>query len=174
LSRYSDDLSAPDSLLADLKISYERREIDQYSNLFAEDFTFVFQPGEGADEFPDGWAWAQDSLSTESMFRSFEVVEIRLSWTWDDPVDALWKGEPTLRVRLNDVRLDVEKMDGVIYRVTETLQDFHFRLGKESLGEDSRRYYIVGWQEFPKTFAPAGATPDPETTSWGYIKGLFL
>ena len=170
---YESDLSIPENLLKNLVTSYERREIDQYSKLLAQDFTFKFQPGPGADTFPDGLSLAQDVLFTGNMFKSDDVVEIRLGMIWGLPHDQIWLGEQVSRIQLIDLHLDVEKTGSLILRVVGDPQDFYFRLGKETLGEDPSRYYIVGWQDVGSPSAPAGLSPAVESITWGSIKRLF-
>jgi len=174
---YETDLSIPGNLLKNMVTSYNERESAPYANLLAEDFNFRFAPGREAEEYPDGLTRAKDLLFTGNMFGSRDVVDVRLAMTWGEPEDALWKGEEAVVLSLVDLTFDVELDGDLIFRVGGDPQDFYFRLGKESLGEDPLRYYMVGWVDHGRSFAPTDVTPKDwtpvEDTSWGSIKARF-
>jgi len=153
-AEYSEALTHPDSLLNDLQTSYQRREIERYATLLSHRFVFKFQAGPDADEFPDGLTFEQDSLFTNNMFRSSDVVEIRLSMTWGPPSDQIWVGEPAQRVILSDLNLDVEKTGDLILRVSGDEQQYYFQPGVAEDFEDPERLYIRAWQDIGSTSAP--------------------
>ena len=169
---YPLDLSEPDSLMQQLLWSYKNREIDPYRELLAQDFVFRFQPGY-VGPLGDSLDGTLDAIATATMFASSDVVDVRLAMTWLPPTDEMWDGEPAKRIVLSDMLLDVEQSNHVTLRVYGQTQHFYFRPGKAEFGENTGRYYLVGWQDVGSGgFARLGAAVEEST--WGSIKVHFL
>jgi hypothetical protein len=153
--RYPLDLSAPDSLMQQLLTAYKRREIDPYATLLTKRFEFTFQEGDVGD-LGDQLTFEQDSLFTRNMFESPDVVDVRLSMTWQPPTEELWENEPSLRIVLSDLLLDVEQSNNVTLRVSGQTQHYYFQLGRPEDGEDGTRYYIRAWRDIGGSAAGSG------------------
>jgi hypothetical protein len=81
------------------------------------------------------------------MFESPDVVDVRLSMTWSPPTEELWENEPSLRIVLTDLLLDVEQSNNVTLRVEGQTQHYYFQLGRPEDGEDDTRYYVRAWRD---------------------------
>ena len=148
---------------------------------------FRFQEGD-IDNLGPELIFEQDSLFTRNMFESPDVVDVRLSMTWLPPTEELWENEPSLRIVLSDLLLDVEQSNNVTLRVQGQTQHYYFQLGRPEDGEDGTRYYIRAWRDIGSgggTGAPGTRTLDEpvfyregdrtiEEVSWGQLRERLL
>jgi len=181
------ELTAPESLIVNLQVSYRRKDIPRYAELLATDFVFKFQE---IDQTQNGDAWTrdQDSTGTDALFRTPLVSTINIDLTHlpaEDPSE-LGFDDDVKKVRINFVQLEVEQTDGTTLLVTD-LQDMYFRPGRELLGEDPERWYLLEWRDFPDAggaaprVSPLGAgvgmtTAEDGSTrhvSWGALRSGF-
>jgi hypothetical protein len=186
----------PESLITNLQLSYNRREIEEYAKLLAPEFIFRFQSIDVDDIGTEFWTRDQDSTGTRALLTTPEVSDIRLSLihgardlTVDStpPVDSL-------KIRIITTDLQVDQTDGTTWLVLDQ-QDFYFRQGKAAIGEDPTHWFIYEWQDLPSLGAPRfevrGTTwgrmkniyevtlnstvlPQGESVTWGKIKNLYM
>src|SRR5687768_6118328 len=75
--------TSPANVLKNLVTAYRFRNIDEYSKLFADDVLFFEDRISGErEDLPEFWNRFADSTTTEQLFQSAEVSEIRLSLTY--------------------------------------------------------------------------------------------
>jgi len=179
-------LTAPESLVVNLQVSYRRKDIKKYAELLATDFEFKFQE---VDQTENGVSWTrdQDSTGTDGLFRTPLVSTISIQLTHlpaEDPSE-LGFDDDVKKIRINFVQLEVEQTDGTTLLVTD-LQDMYFRPGREALGEDPDRWYLLEWRDLSPGPAAPRVTPlgagvgttaaeDGSTrpTSWGALRAEF-
>ena len=164
-------LTAPESLLANLELSYNRREIQEYMHLLAPEFTFKFQPLDAITFGSDYLTHDQDSTDTRALLTTGEVFSIRLtlipggrdpSIDTEAPVDSI-------KIRILTTDLQVDQKDGLTWFVSDQ-QDFFFRQGKAALGEDPTHWFIYEWIDIPTLHA--SGLPVVAST-WGAMKVLY-
>ena len=171
--------TAPESLITNLQFSYRRREIEEYAKLFAPEFIFNFQPIDANQIGTEFWTRDQDSTGTRALLTTSQVSDIRLNLVYGardltadttPPVDSL-------RIRIITTDLQVDQTDGTTWVVTDQ-QDFVFRQGKTSNGENSTHWFIYQWDDLPTLAAPIRpGVQSPLTgalqTTWGKIKNRY-
>jgi len=164
------DFSTAEGIVEALQVSYRTRDIELYAKLLAADFRFRFQPG---DQLENGEYWTadQDTTGTGALFRTPLVGTIRVNLFHGPPEDPGENGfDPDVRmIRMTNVQLEIDQTDGTTLLVTD-LQDMYFRPGREPLGEDPARWYLLEWRDILSTSSPR---PMVQTISWGVIKSLY-
>jgi len=163
------DFSTPEGIVEALEVSYRTRDIDLYAELLAVDFRFQFQE---VDQAENGVSWTrdQDSTGTEALFDAPEVESILVELVpgpREDPESGF--DADVRRIRMTSVQLEVGITFGFTLLVTD-LQDMYFRPGRESLGEDPARWYLLEWRDLPPSFS---SRPTVESATWGKLKALF-
>jgi len=161
----------PDSLILGLMDSYNQREIHLYADLLAADFRFdfLFQDISGV---PGGsWDRATDSTGTGLLFDASTVTNISLGLDWTAPTDDVLRGQAVQRVTVTVTDLTVD-IDGgsTTLQVSDAQQLFFFIKGRESLGEDTARWYLLEWVDLGNP----GAGAATEMTTWGRIKRRLI
>ncbi len=171
--------TSPENVVNNLQASYERKEIEAYAVLLDPQFIFRFQ----ALDVPPGldreyWNRDEDSTGTAALFSTNEVNSITLDPGVYESEDALRPDVPgAKRIRLTNVKLEVDQTNGVTLLVEGDIQDMYFRKGSVEAGTDSTKWYLFEWQDQPGASAPrGGVTPlasDPSSgeqrVSWGRI-----
>jgi hypothetical protein len=174
--------TTPESVVFNLQVSYRRKEIDQYAKLLAKDFQFVFQVGDPSRP-PEGfWTRHDDSTGTEALFRTPEVIDIRIDLIHGPPEDPSEVGfdDDVKLIRINQTLLEVDEQVGITWQVTD-LQDMFLRPGRaENEGEDPNLWYLLEWRDIPTAsqspgVRPLSAVPEPgpRASSWGSLRGKF-
>ena len=163
--------TAPESLITNLQVAYRNREIEHYAALLAPEFIFKFQPIDANDIGTPFWTRDQDSSGTRALLTTTEVSDIRINLIYGDR-DSIFDLSPpvdTLRVRIITTDLQVDQTDGTTWVVTDQ-QDFFFRKGKLTKGENPLYWWIYEWDDLPTLGSPALAGIPP---TWGQLKTLF-
>jgi len=161
----------PESLITNLQVSYQRREIQEYAKLFAPEFIFKFQPIDANEIGTEFWTRDQDSTGTRALLTTSEVSNIRLSLV-HGPRDLTVDSTPpvdSLRIRIITTDLQVDQTDGTTW-VIQDQQDFFFRQGKTVNNEDPTHWFIYEWDDLPTLAAPGLLG---EETTWGKIKSQY-
>jgi hypothetical protein len=166
----SHDFSTPEGVVEALQVSYRTRDLALYAELLAADFNFRFQP---LDQtlYGEYWTAEQDTTGTGALFRTPMVSTIRVDLSHgptEDPGEAGFDSD-VRKLRMTGVQLEVDQFDGITFHVTD-LQDMFFRPGRESLGEDPTRWYLLEWRDLPSTASPR---PLVQSITWGVIKLLY-
>lgn len=154
--------TTPANVLRNLVTAYKYRNIEEYSRLFADDVTFFYDPISGEREaLPEFWNRLSDSTTTEQLFQSAEVSDIRLSLTYSPTPKPVNESG-----RVNWVYIDVEDAffevtlvtpahpEGITHIVEAEDQRFYFRKGRhegdtEASSQTSSLYFIVEWHNKP-------------------------
>jgi len=168
--------TAPESLVANLQVSYRRREIIEYAKILAPEFIFKFQPVDAATIEKEFWTRDEDSTGTGKLFHATEVTAIRIDLLHGDvePANELNMPPGAMKIRIIQTDLQVDAGD-ITYMVTDQ-QDMFFRRGLVDAGEDTTRWFLFEWRDLPKLAAPglvpqslSTATSSPQTleSSWG-------
>jgi hypothetical protein len=82
------------------------------------------------------------------------TITIQLTHLPAEDPSELGFDDDVKKIRINNVQLEVDQTDGTTLLVTD-LQDMYFRPGRELLGEDPERWYLLEWRDLPS----AGAAP---------------
>jgi hypothetical protein len=173
------DPTAPESVLVDLQIAYRRRDIKPYAALLAPEFTFTFIPTDVQDLGLSSGTWnkSEDSTGTGHLFGATQVSAIRAELTFSPAVADTESGHPpgSMWIRVTQTALEVDQTDGITWTVTEP-QDFFFRSGNPSAGEDPSHWFLLEWRDLDQiAFAPR-LTPEAtavRATTWGQMKVLY-
>ena len=163
--------TAPESLITNLQLSYNHRDIHGYAKLLAPEFTFNFQPIDANDIGTEFWTRDQDSTGTRALLTTSEVSGIRLNLVHgarDLTVDTTPPVD-SLRIRIITTDLQVDQTDGTTWVVTDQ-QDFFCRQGKTAQGEDPTHWFIYEWDDLPSLGSPK--LPG-ESVTWGKMKTLY-
>ena len=122
-----------DGVMNNLMVSYEKREIDRYSELFDQaGFMFVFDPTDVQTDpdIPPNWDWNEEQNSTRNMFEAELVERIQIDFVRGAPTDPSEsdRGERpfpsgTKKVTVTEVELSVDTRDpaggeNITYKVT--------------------------------------------------------
>ena len=163
--------TAPESLIANLQMSYQAREIEHYAELLAPEFKFKFQPADANEIGTPFWTHDQDSTGTRALLTTTVVSDIRIQLTHGSRDSSVDIAPPvdSLKIRIVATDLQVDQMDGTTW-VVDDQQDLYFRKGKPSLGEDANRWFVYEWDDLPSVRSPG--LPG-ETTTWGKIKSMY-
>lgn len=171
---YYSELTSPENLVANLQVAYRRREIGKYAELLSSDFRFLFGPmDQGESGTVESWTAEQDSTGTDALFRTPLVSSIRIELLPGDSGEPTELGHPpdAVRIQLSHVRLEVDQVDGTTFLVTQP-QDLYFRPGREALGEDPARWYLLEWRELPLPAAPKPG--GVRNTTWAVLKSRYI
>jgi hypothetical protein len=171
--------TAPESVLVNLQVSYRRREIEPYARLLSPEYVFNGLPSDvqdlGLGPFPV--TAMEDSIATALLFRTSLVSSIRIALTHGpaEPVADLSFPPGTMPLHVDRTDLEVDQADGIIWLVTNP-QDFYFRRGLATAGEDTTHWFLSAWTEVDTT---SGGSP-PESTaspvrpiSWGALQEVY-
>jgi len=163
--------TAPESLITNLELSYRQREIKEYAKLLAPEFVFQFQPADANQIGTQFWTRAQDSTGTRALLTTPEVSDIRINLTWGGKDTSIDHSAPpdSVRLRLITTDLQVDQTDGTTWVITDQ-QDFFFRQGKASKGEDPTQWFIYEWDDLPTLAAPGLSV---RATTWGKLKNQY-
>ena len=166
--------TAPDSVVANLLLAHERRDLAEYSALLAPEFTFLFVPTAAQDFGVQSWDKAQDSTGTAALF--FVSTKIEITATASTPSDADPNLYPpgTQIIHLHSVDMNVTQPPFTTW-VVATDQDLYLRPGNAEAGEDPSHWFVSEWREIPPLNAPGTDEPTPvRPATWGQMKYQYL
>ena len=163
--------TAPESLITNLQRSYHRHEIKEYAKLLAPEFIFNFQPQDANEIGTPSWTRDQDSTGTRALLTTPEVSDIRLDLIYGQKDPTLDTTPPvdTLKIRIITTDLQVDQTDGTTW-VVQDQQDFFFRQGLTTSGEDPTHWFIYRWDDLPTLTAPRFEVAG---TTWGRMKNRY-
>jgi hypothetical protein len=152
--------TSPKNVMTNLQMSYGERNIDEYKKLFAEDFTFLFNPQDPVDPDhpppPSGqWGLVDELAATENMFKDDLVTKIELtSYSLGDPepADSLYYGPRAWRVQVDQANLMVatrtESGDLLTLVVEGKTEVFYFREEPSKPIDGRPTWYIFRWEDW--------------------------
>lgn len=169
------------SMLDRFRTSYVGRDLETYADLFREDFRFVFDPQDVAEnpDIPDYWFWHDEMQSTGNMFEEDLIKSISLDFVAGTDVPATegdegnWEFPPgTRKVTLSEVELRVVMIDpdggeDIVYQVTGDQAVLFLVHDALDLAGSWRGWKILEWRD-----RRIGAAPTIDL-SWGQVKNLF-
>jgi hypothetical protein len=186
-----DPLVTPEEqILVDLQAAYRFRNIEQYGQFLADDFRFYRDPATGTPEqFPLSWGRFSDSLLTNNLMGSEEVVGVKIMLTfYPTPREVPGKVRWT-NIDVVDTFLEVELLptaefeDGVTLLVDGQVNRFYFRKGRteaDTLATSSTaaKYYIVEWRDMGLPMGGIASQSHPAViptviATWSRIKTLI-
>jgi len=163
---YNDPLlpqTSEKNVLNNLQVAWRMKRIDVYCALLADDYQFYFDEDTRTRQgLPVFWTRLDDSTGTGGLFASVYTrgITITLTGITDPPVHVDQIGRETwTKVDVLHTNLEVEidpnpkNAEGVTYRVTNSLQKFFFRKGRNAADTDTltsataKLYYIVEWDD---------------------------
>lgn len=156
------------NVLQNLMQAYEERNLEQYLKLFADDFTFVFNPLDVIDPenpTPPQWGLAEEQESTDNMFRNELVDKIELDYQYTDPVNSDDEYADTWKVNVTQVFLRVHTRnpegETLIYEVNSGFATFYFKIYEdEPLENGNPKWKVWQWEDQPiEGLAPAQDEP---------------
>jgi hypothetical protein len=172
--------TSPANVLHNLYQAYWERNIDEYRKLFAEDYTFVFDPQDPVDanHAPPStgqWGLADELTSTRNMFADTLVRKVEIN-DWHigsaEPLDSLQYGPRAWKVQVDAVNLMVatqtEDSDSLTFVVEGRTEVFYFREEPARPVYDGKpTWFIFRWDDWVMGGAKV------RQTSWGMIKALY-
>jgi hypothetical protein len=175
ISRYCAP-TAPESLVANLQVSYRRREVQEYAKILAPEFIFKFQPLDAITIGKEFWTRDEDSTGTGELFRAQKVSDIRIDLLLGPVEPANQVGMPADAKKIRILQTDLQVDNFITFLVTDQ-QDMFFRPGRADAGEDTTHWFLIEWRDLPslsqvQTGGPAepGAPSAVEPTTWGMVK----
>lgn len=172
--------TAPESLVANLEISYRRRESQEYAKILAPEFLFKLQPIDAAEFDKEFLTHAEDSTGTGHLFTAPEVSGIRIDLLHGpaEPANEIGMPAGARKIRITKTGLEVD-VDLVTF-VVNGQQDMFFRHGLAEAGEDTTRWFLFEWRDLPTQTQPelgssektGGVTPVKPNT-WGKLKTVY-
>jgi hypothetical protein len=167
--------SAPDSVMANIRLAYEHRNVDEYLACLAEDFTFY--PSERTlmenEWIPESWGKFSEMTIHENMFTTGYVIDVAL-WLLQqgDPVEVPGPnpGDPVSYEYTFGVDLRVDCPEDVQYVATAPSL-FALRVDQEYLNATGDTLWeVFQWYDLDEEDCARPVLP----TSWGELKALFL
>jgi hypothetical protein len=158
-----------------LPFAYGGRDLDRYARLFADDFTFFFDPPDSAGtDFPRSWNRQKEMASAGNLFRSEAVdrIELDLDPGTLEPSPQVIADSWRVRTRIVRLRLVRRGTRGQrdTLQVSGGTELFYLRPDSTRLTWDGRpTWYIVRWEDL----GPAVTVRKVEETSWSVLKYLY-
>ncbi len=149
------------NVLANLKTSYNKQNIEQYKALLHQDYLYIFDPRDvGTHGIPESWIYPDEVASAEHLFRSdpntdgYKMETISLNYLPGS--DVVSQVEPGWRmVTLTQITLLVDtrhKDNGkqLLYQVIGDQADIHF-IQTDAIDQASglRIWKIIYWVDKP-------------------------
>jgi len=158
---------SPANCLACLQLAYMDRNLDQYIQLFAEDFTFVFAAVDvhaSQNPTPPTWPLADERSSADNMFHRDTVKKITLSFAEDAAIDSNQEHENTWKINVTNVNLRVDTIqeDGtpLALKVASGKATFYFKEYPSEHASNGRALWrIWQWEDQPMGAALAAKGP---------------
>ena len=172
--------TAPESLVANLEISYRRRESQEYARILAPEFRFKLQPIDAAEFEKVFLTHAEDSTGTGHLLTAPDVSGIRIDLLDGSAEPANEIGMPAGARRIHITKTGLELDVNHVTFVVTGQQDMFFRHGLAEAGEDTTRWFLFEWRDLPSQTRPelgsfedtGGGTP-VRTTTWGSLKTVY-
>jgi hypothetical protein len=170
--------SSVDNVMRNFRESYVRRDSVEYGRLFAQDFTFAFNPQDvinPVNPTPVQWGLTDELAAARSMFGSALVERIMLNFDYDPAVRSDDEYAGTWKVLMRNVRLQVDTRTGDGSQLTLLLENaketFYLKEYPSEKATDGRNLWrIWRWLDEPIGMEAGART---ERGSWGGIKNLF-
>jgi hypothetical protein len=180
--------TSPENVLHNFQVAYRQRDCQGYARLLAEDFRFYFD-GETRElsGLPEFWPRPPDSLHTCLLFKSPEILDIRISLSQFSPQPVPEPGrERWRRTDVIDVFLEVDQaprpgeVEVTTFRVDGQLQEFYFQMGKNAAdtlatSPTSGLWFIVEWRDHGGRSGSGAelASQVEQRTTWSSIKSRY-
>jgi hypothetical protein len=167
--------TAPESLIANLQVSYRNREINHYTELLAPEFIFRLQPIDASILGQEFLTRDQDSTGTRALLTTTEVSEIKINLIYSGrDITVNFPGTPvdSVKIRIITTDLQVDQTDGTTWVVTDQ-QEFYFRKGLAGSGENPNQWWMYEWDELPTLFATASNPTPVMSVTWGGLKTRY-
>lgn len=170
-----------ENCLFNLKYAYGERNIEKFTALLGDQFTYVFDPQDVGGELaiPASWVKADEILSATNMFggmvnrSGYQCDSISLSFRYGSDVasehDLTWR-----KVVLSQIDLAVdsrhhESGDPLRYQAIGDRAELHFAETDEVDASSGKKIWkIVQWED-----KPVGLMAATENTTWGRIKASW-
>ena len=165
--------TSPENVIHNLRVSWIRKDIDEYSSLLRHDFIFRFQERDAQTIGEDRWDRSQDSTAVHRLFTAHDIGDIRIMLYHSGAKDPTEPGFPegTRHIRVSPTDLEVELDPDITLVVKGDIQDFFFLQGDPTHGESPDAWYILEWRDMGDLSGVG--KPAVETTSMGSIKARF-
>jgi hypothetical protein len=144
--------TAPESLLFNLNAAYEDKNIEEYIPLFADDFTFVFNPLDAQNDtldIPESWGLADEIEAHQRIFSEPDIEDIKLDWTlgpWLPPEIANTDVKIIARPLFLEVTQRLPEGEPLFLQAQGAAW-FHFRKTDETTAEGDTIWEIVWWED---------------------------
>jgi hypothetical protein len=171
--------SSAANCLTNLQTAYtHRNDIEGYTKLFADSFTFVFNPTDvnnPTNPTPASWDLASERTATDSLFSSRFVDHIRLTFDQDPAVNSDAEYPETWKVLMRRIRLQVDtrKEDGSQLTLLAEGSDatFYFKEYPNERASDGKTLWrIVRWED---QVSEGKGVFKVENSTWGRVKWLY-
>lgn len=168
--------TSPDSVMANLRLAYENRDLDPYMECLAADFVFYPSPGtlEELPWLPDSWGRDDEWYVHHDMFRDVYVMEIALELFQNgEPVELPGPdpGDPVMYEYTFGVDLRVNCPDSLQYVATAP-SIFLLAVDPDDTGPGGVPLWeILHWYDLDDNTA-CGRPVLP--TTWGELKAMYL
>jgi hypothetical protein len=167
--------TTPDSVMANLRLAYEHRNVDEYLDCLAEDF--IFYPSERTlaenEWIPESWGKFSEMRIHENMFTTGFVIDVALDLLQEgDPVEVAGPNpaDPVSYEYRFGVDLRVDCPDSVQYVATAPSL-FALRVDQDQVSAAGDTLWeIFQWYDLDEDGCVRPVLP----TSWGELKALFL
>jgi hypothetical protein len=151
--------SSPTQVVQGVMHAYETRNDTLFADFLAEDFRYFFEPQVDDSVEVLGWGKEEEVASTGSLFRTPDVVSIKLDLRYDDARAAPQDRPGWMVVPISGGELVVSLKDKDPMQVTLNRQEILVRPRAEK--ESGRKWEIVEWHDYPNPNAPAGGGGTP-------------
>jgi hypothetical protein len=143
---------SPENLLHNLRVAYQQKEFEEYILLFAQDFTFVFDPRDANNDsldIPDSWGLAEERDAHRDLFNAPDIEEIKLEWIpgSHQPPD---RANADTKIIVRNIFLEVDQRlpnGEILYLQVRGDAWFHFRKSDVTTAEGDTIWEIVWWED---------------------------
>lgn len=144
--------TSPENLLHNLRVAYKQKDYEKYVELFAEDFTFVFNPLDAQNDsldIPDSWGLEQEKEAHRKLFSAPDIEDIILEWRPDPQLPPDFENADT-KIIVRNITLEVtQRLPSGEPLFLQVAGDawFHFRKGDETTAEGDTIWEVVWWED---------------------------
>ena len=148
------------NVLYNLKLSYNKKNIEEYKLLLHSEFTNVFDPNDigGEHDIPESWGYADEVASATNLFGNqpnadgYRCETISLAFTAGADVESQYPG--WRKVTLTQVQLNVDTRhkdsgDQLLYQVLGDQADLFFVQTDETNDQGAKLWRIIRWEDKP-------------------------
>lgn len=153
--------TAIDSVLFNLKLSYNKKNIEEYKDVLHSEFANFFSPNDigGPHNIPESWGYADEVASATNLFGNqpnadgYRCETISLGFTAGPDVPSEL-GEGWRKVTLTQVQLNVDTRhqtngDQLMYQVLGDQADLFFVQTDEIGSNGGHLWRIIRWEDKP-------------------------